>query len=465
MPRPGATAFFGLVLLASAACRQPSPPRPPVVLVVLDALHARHVSHLGNPRPTTPHLDALADEAISFTHAFAPSPYTIASIPSLLTGRLPLHHGVVGDRLSLHPDEVTLAELLADAGYRTLGASANVSGGAMHGNEQGFEEFVELQRQRPGAPSHPAVISADEFPPIVERWLDAEDGRPPFVYLHVREPHAPFDAPDPHLGRFLPAGYEGKFRDGFPAEMMIGMAGQDGATQFPDQADRDAFEAIYDGNLQWADAIVGRLIAVLRDRGSFDDALVVVTSDHGEAFWQHGRQGHGKTLFDEEVHVPLVVKLPGRDDGGRRAAHLASILDVVPTVCQWLDLAPPPGLDGRPLPELLDAEDAGADDDRELLLVNARLAPSIAIRTKRDKTLAFFDMETLELRRVRHYDLRDDPGERRDLYPAREDALAGRVARLQERLRAARTSRAVRGDGASAAEREMLRSLGYAGDD
>lgn len=139
----------GLLAAASVACGPSEPPvepldRPPVVLVLLDALHAAHLGHLGYHSPTTPHLDALAADGVSFANVLAPAPYTVASVPSLLTGRLPESHGVTGNGARLRDEEQTMAEVLGAAGYRTHAVVSQMNGGPQLGNDQGFEVFETL---------------------------------------------------------------------------------------------------------------------------------------------------------------------------------------------------------------------------------------------------------------------------------------------------------------------------------
>lgn len=175
-----------------------------MVLVVLDTLSAFHVSHLGYDRATTPNLDALAADGISFEQTVAPASYTVASIPSLLTGRLPDRHGLVWYRMVLPQSETTLADLLAAAGYSTYGAIAVANGGPAYGNDKGFHQFLEVY-EGPGGPGAQVfehrgrivhVPRADEFLPLVQARLDQRGpDEPLLLYLHVLEPHGPFDPP------------------------------------------------------------------------------------------------------------------------------------------------------------------------------------------------------------------------------------------------------------------------------
>lgn len=461
-------------LLAAFAACGPAPPtwdlgRPPVVLIVLDALHADHVSHLGYERETTPMLDALAAEGVSFESAFAPAPYTLASIPSLLTGRRPDSHGVTSRLAALPESETTLAELLERAGYRTLGAVANLNGGPEFGTGQGFDELVELyvpggedevdQVDRSGTGFH--LPQADEFPPLVERWLaerGAGDG-PPFLYLHVLEPHSPYTPPEPFRSRFLDPDYAGPYASGDTETLVRNKQGKLAA----DAADREAVRALYDGNLSWADHNLGRVLDLLRAAGLYDDALIAVTSDHGEALWQHGQWGHNEQLYDEMLRVPLVIKFPRGTPpaalAGQRPTALASILDLVPSLCEWLDLpVPPTGLDGTSLtPALTGVAPAG----RELLLRTHHRIPHVGLRTATHKTIVHRHEQTGETTDVEYYWLEVDPEERNDLAERRAKEVGPNIVELEDWIRRATVNRARRDVPLTVMERRMLEKLGY----
>lgn len=470
MHRSGSIACLLGLAAACSGDGAPARDKPPVVVIVVDALHALHVSHLGYPRETTPNLDDLAAEGVTFTQAFAPAPFTLASIPSLLTGRLPDSHGVSSNSRRLGEQEVTLAEHLSRAGYRTFGAVANLNGGSVYGNDQGFDEFVELFRADgersadgvwEGGGVH--IPRADEFLPVIERWC-AEDlgGAPSLFYLHLLEPHEPYVPPDQFKRRFLSSGYEGEFKDGLTVELTLEHVARFGELHAPGKEEKDALVALYDGNVAWVDRVLGEVFERLKSAGIYDEALIVVTSDHGEAFWQHGRRGHGGFLFDEELRVPLVVKFPaGRGPVGARVDRLASLVDVLPSICAWLDLPlPARSLDGLSLDELMHS-DADAPDERELILRSYRPKFLAAVRTRETKTILRYDAETHAIKGVQHYDLASDGLELEDLYSDRASDLTATVARLQAWVKGAAGGPAGKARTRTGEERALLEALGY----
>lgn len=431
------------------------------MIVLLDALAASHVSHLGYDRETTPNIDRLASEGWTCRRAMSVAPYTVASIPSVLTGRLPDHHGVVHKNAHLADSEVTIAETLRTAGWRTLAAVGNMNGSALFGNDQGFDEFIEVFRAEDGRAADALlgepgfhVARANEFPPIVARWLATSDARPPLMYLHILEPHEPYNPPSNFRAKWLRPAYDGPFVNGDSSILVPMRKGY----QATDDTDRDAIRALYDGNLLWADSIVGEILERLRDAKLYDEALVIVTSDHGEAFWEHGEQGHNSTLYSEMVRVPLVVKFPR--SWGRAPAVLertVSPIDILPSLCDWLDLPVPPAkLDGVPLDS---AAGPGIEDARRLVLrTNDDTSPDVGLCEGPWKTILYHEPHHGFL--VEAFDLVRDPGELDPATLRRGERAHGHSVFLQAfRLKNGASAR--RDRDLSPSERAALEQLGY----
>ena len=444
--------------------------RPPVVLIVFDALHAGHISHLGYERETTPHLDRLAAEGVSFDTAFAPAPYTRASIPSILTGRRPDSHGVTNVNARLAEEELTFAERLGAVGYRTVAAVGNLNGSAKLGAAQGFEVFEELFRSVSGddvwkVGDDKSLLrrpTADMFVEFTRQQVAAQNAdQPLLLYLHILEPHAPYLMAEEYRSLWLDPEYDGYFAGGDVRSLMDAIEGK----YDPDEEDLAAAIALYDANLRWADHNLGEVRSVLEAAGLWDPALVIVTSDHGEAFWQHGRWGHNDHLFDEQVNVPLVVKLPaGRGPRGLVRTDLVSNIDHVPSLCEWLDL-PAHGepMDGYSLAALVEFEDWSQPPGRELILRSNRPIAAVGLRTESHKTIYQRGPKPRwnDTERVRHYALTDDPGEQHDLYPERRAEVDRIVERLEAWGSEAMLRRNELGRGMSPDELRMLERLGY----
>ncbi len=467
-----AGALLGGALLGSCGS-EPAPawqrPDAHLLLVVLDAFHAGHVSHLGYEREVTPNLDALAAEGWSYAQTIAPAPYTLAGIPSLLTGRWPDRHGLVRKDFALHSSEQTLAEQLSARGYATLAAVGNDNGSQIYGLDAGFDRFENLmvvtderpanvfERDGRGGFNSLHIPRAEEFPPILAAWL--EDGafgeQPTFGYLHVLEPHSPYRPPARFLEAFGPEDYDGLFAAGDTEAFVATLGGEVDVSP----ADVEAARALYDANIAYADWAVGEFVALLKTAGVWDDVAMVVTSDHGEAFWQHGQWGHNTQLFDESLHVPLVVRLPGAPDPGTVIESLASTVDVVPSLGRWLALGEwPLPLDGKFL-------DALPERGRSIYLRTNRPIPDLGVRTSESKVIVAQDADAGTLSAIQYYDLAADPGELDNAVERAPAEVIERSATLRawygERLNELTSRKREAGVKLTPAQRQMLSVLGY----
>jgi arylsulfatase A-like enzyme len=407
----------------------PGPAPPNIVLVSLDALGARHLTAYGYDHPTSPHLSALAAEGALFAHALSHYPSTAGSHMTLFTGLLPAAHGVrnLANRL---PDGVpTLPMLLRRAGYTTAAVTEDFVLARGLGFGRGFHAYSE-SREVKGALGTPGLARQ-----TFRRALDWLRGRPPepfFLFLHTYQVHAPYLPRDAFLRAVRPA------RDGGGAD---------------DPAWR------YDAEIRYTDAVLGAFVARLARSGVLERTLLVVTSDHGDAFGEHGAEGHGGTLWDEVMRVPLVLRGPGIAPGTRVAAPVG-LVDVLPTLLDLAGVPAPDGLHGRSLRPLLRAEPSAP---RALvaevrgLVVNPNAPVDLRAVWLGDRKV----MYDRTAGRWQVFDLRADPLERRDVSAADADTLAAarRVLAWYEQLGAARADQAP--PALSDEMREKLRALGY----
>ncbi|MGH9464366.1 MAG: sulfatase-like hydrolase/transferase, partial [Thermoanaerobaculia bacterium] len=446
---PGTQAALRAPYLEGRRSAPPPPPTgkrrpaasPDVVLILLDAARGDRFTGAYR-RATTPRIGAELADALLFRRAYAECPTTSCSVPAIVTGTSFLAGGEVftGRRL---PDELTtLAEALAAASYHTAGLSASPNNAAQRNSTQGFAQFRELWgRGNPGwGPQTQARLAAEAI-------AAAPADRPLYLQLHLLPPHQPYEPP-PAFDRFTDPAYRG------PVTPRMSLAPYNlGLATLP-PADLTQLVGLYDGNLLVADDVVAQVLAALRESGRFDDSVIVLTSDHGEAFMEHGRQGHNTTLYDEMLHVPLLLRLPG---GERPAAvdtdRVASSLDIVPTVLGVLGLPVPAGLDG------IDLLGAAPDPRRPRLLFHRTSAPkgaAYAVRAGRFKAISRPSHARQEL-----YDLERDPGEAENLVLERPDLFAGLGLLLAQHIAA--SDQAPTGDAVelTAEAREALEALGY----
>ncbi len=370
-----------LLLLLLSACAVRAEDAPPVLLISLDTLRADRVGG-----ELTPNLDAFAREAVVFESAYAQANETLFSHASLFTSRYPSELGRLSYGFHLPEQVPTLAEILSSYGYRT---GAAVAGGQLspgQGLERGFDQWEVPADWGSLYHTVPAALS----------WLDAlDDGAPWLLLVHGYDAHHRYLKPPPFglletapgyagpgvdavvdptgtariFGGWLHAGQQlGElfdFRDarllgpGFQRRLRAAVRRPDSLALPLGARAEDHIRGVYDGAVRYADALFGVLMAELERRGVLDRALVVVFSDHGESLGERGVYNHRYSLSDEDLHVPLMIRPPGGTPG-RRVAEPVALLDVSPTVLDWIGAELPAGVRGRSLAPALRGEPADA---------------------------------------------------------------------------------------------------------
>lgn len=411
-----------------------SPPRRNnVVVVSLDTLRADHLSTYGYGRPTSPHVDALAQAGVVFELAISQAASTLPSHRSLFQSRFASHTGA---------DVPTLAEVLQRNGYGTAAFTGGGNVSARLGFARGFDTYRE-----------DGLRFVDIFPAF-EAWLGRLQGAPFFAFLHSYDIHLPYDPPAPYDTMFLPD-YEGpvtgkstleicrKLRRLFEQEYFRG--------DVPlTESDRRKIVALYDGAIRHVDGFIGRVVALLEERGLLEHTVLVLVSDHGEEFWDHGSVLHSHTLYQELVHVPLIWRLPGARFGGRRVPALVRNMDVAPTILDLLAISAPSTFQGRSL----------------LSLMRGEAAPVVVGIAEMEKARMIIDppwklvLESGGERRLFH--LAADPGEHRDLSGQEPARTAAMRLTLGKALASGMTEvRELAPEDADPALKERLRALGY----
>lgn len=473
-----------------------------VVLVSIDTLRADRLGcygHRARGESPSPALDALAARGVVFERHLSAATTTLASHTSLMTGTHPATHGVPRNGFEVGAENEMLAELLSRAGYYTaafIGAAPLMEAVRF---DQGFRHFdFRYSRAADGSPSG-HQRRADEVTDAALAWLDATFARevdvPLFLFVHYFDVHAPYEAPQPWRGRFesdpelvAPASAPDAWLAARARLRLPGMDGSPGDARFdagflsaieaaqPEAAAfARALDAEYTAEVAFTDHHVGRLLEGLSARGVLGEALVIVTSDHGETFHEHSATfSHGETVYDTEVRTPLIVALPGDRNAGRRVSGEVSGVDVAPTVLDALGLALPARVEGRSLLATL----SGAAREERVVFSEATkpgdrpefeaLPPWInrgKFQSASDGRYKLVVRATDGLRRL--FEPAVDPLEQRDLLlegDREAEAAAARLERaLDERLDGARpfATRAV----TQRDQLEALRALGYVGDD
>tara|TARA_B100001750_G_scaffold174703_1_gene142879 strand:- start:7038 stop:10082 length:3045 start_codon:yes stop_codon:yes gene_type:complete len=353
----GALALFALLGGDHAAAEDgshaaPSANRNNVIFIVVDTLRADHLPAYGYETGSTPNLDTFAEDAIRFDQAFANASWTRPSFASILSGRLPSNHGVMGKADSLPDELTTLPEAMQEAGYHTRGLVTNFNVAPYYNFQQGFDhyEFLEPDQVLGADDSGSKLLLHQVLRRVVEKvyavmdvvhpggayqdaevvnrrlgeWMGkAEEGAPFFWFVGYMDPHDPYFV-HPYDG----SGYARA------------------AHQHPNPDEAPELRRMYDGEITYWDTQFGQLVDQLKQNGLYEDTTIIITADHGEEFQDHGGFWHGTTLYDEQVRVPLFVKLPGNQRGGTTVRHWVQSIDLMPSVLRHVDVEVPEGVQG-----------------------------------------------------------------------------------------------------------------------
>ncbi len=432
-------ARFAITGLACAvvllACGPSAPPKPPapagapnVILIVVDTLRADRLSQLGYEQPTSDALDVLADRATSFRHARTPAPWTVPSVASILTGLLPARHRVDQTGSALPEALDVLPEVLARNGWQTVGVSFNRHISRKAGFAQGFDSFRDVAKGRTGA--YPDI---SEMVDQALAWVaDRDPTRPFFLYLQPMNVHGPYRVPDARrnalLGRPPRPGFEykGALMDGIVKEHRLELR----ADVTPEI--RTSLNEQYDTAVRYTADELGRLLAGLTDAGVFDDALVVLTADHGEELFERGGFDHAYNLNREVLHVPLWVKQPGQ----REAVHIdepVSLVDLMPTLLDLLSLSHDlsADIDGRSLRPLLEGPPSAAPPPILAQAINPERCSGRSYREGSWELMVIDESYDPAAVGTRLYDLARDPEQQRDLAPDDPERAHAMRARLE----------------------------------
>ncbi len=413
-----------------------------VVLISIDTLRRDHLSLYGYPRRTTPGLEGLARGAVVFEDVVSTSSWTLPAHASLLTSTSPSVHGATRSKFGLSPSFPGLPRLLGDAGYFTQAMVTHV----YLSKEYGFGEGFDRHRYFPETRAEEVTAQAIHF-------LEARGDSDFFLFLHYYDPHWHYDPPAPYDRAFDPT-YQGEATG-------IWWDFKELDARSIDARDLNHIQALYDGEILYTDRQLERLFQEMKRLGVFQNALVVVTSDHGEEFLDHGQWEHQKTLYEEQLRVPLLIKFPNAAMGSRRVSGQVSLVDVAPTVLAALGVPAPPTFEGR---SLLDAArgsevaEAEAWAETEHTIDGSR---KIAVRRGASGTKSIFTLTESDIK-IELFDLGRDPREteRLDDGGSRE-ALEGRLAAYLAEAEARRRGKSPPEVELDPKALERLRFLGY----
>jgi arylsulfatase A-like enzyme/cytochrome c-type biogenesis protein CcmH/NrfG len=433
-----ALSFRGLILILmglaalQAAADPAAKPVLNVVLITIDTLRADHVGCYGYKLIKTPNIDALAADGTRFERAFAVVPVTLPSHSSMLTGTYPMSSGMhdfSGNRLS--PLQPTMASLLKQAGYQTGAVIAAAVLDSRFGLNQGFDfyydqfDFSRLDEANLDEMERPGNVVAD----VALDWLAKNSQKKFFLWMHLYDPHFPYHPPEPYSKEYA---------------------------MHP-----------YDGEIAFADEQVGRLLRFLKEKGLYQNTLIVLAGDHGESLGEHGEKTHGFFIYNATMHVPLIIRLP-ENAAARTVADPVSLVDLMPTVLGEVGLQVPTQLQGHSLlPEIRGAKvesDHGAPTDRDRVLYGETFLPRIhfnwsELRSSENTKYHFIDAPKPEL-----YDLAKDPAETHNLLAEKKAVADEMRAKLLGMIREYSAGKEMaEKTSLDPALMERLKALGYAG--
>jgi len=389
-----------------------------VIVLVLDATRADHVGCYGYPRETTPNIDRLAKSAVVFEDHFSQSAETKSSTACLLTSQYCDTNLADGPR-NLIPGTFTMEGGLGEAGFRTLLIASNLKASPLYGIGADFQSSIwdrELESlakdgERPFRPE----VALRGF----REWLGENKDSRFFAYLHLVPPHYPYEQPEEFTQVFKgrePVSFEA---GGVPYPETI-------PKPIPPTPELPGWINLYDANLRYGDWAVGQVEAELREKGLLDKTLLFVTSDHGEGFGEHGHVWHGRSVYDEACHIPLLVRFPNEALAGRRIDALTESIDLLPTIFDLLKVRyPADGIQGKSLLPVLSGEADSASD-----YVFCRGGGSPCKYLVRNKDYALILYSNGEWRAL--YDLKADPGEKQNAVEGHPEQAAAMVEAFRE---------------------------------
>lgn len=479
--REGVVALWANPLLTAAAPKS----LPNILIYTIDTLRADHASLYGYRRDTTPFLKKLGASGIVFTDCQAQSTWTKTSIASLLTSLYSFTHGIIHDSETIPPGAATLAEQLRAAGYVTASIVASPFAGRSSGLERGFDYLLEYpiilrhRTERADRGTDSAALNKVVFP-----WLERHHDEPFFLYAHSTDPHAPYRPPPPFEAAFANPADTAEFdRDynAFKTNREYGggaIVTREKCTGAGVNGDRFIHEAIdrYDGEVLHNDHSFELLVDKLKQLGVLSNTLIIVLSDHGEEFWDHGWTAHGHSVYQELTHCLLMMWNPGLFPSPRRIETPVQLIDVMPTVLDLVKLKIPAKAEGQSLAPLA----RGQSFDRRGLVIASRFAgdhPAGVIPENSTDSFAIIDSkwkfiyrnkaQKVKINKVELYDRVSDLAERHDVAGEHPEIVEARMKDLARWIDAQNKVRAMLGHtGNTEFDREAikeLRSLGYLG--
>ncbi len=454
-----------LLLLASCGA-EPKPART-VVLISMDSVRADALNF--RDAHATPNLERLARDGTVFTNALSGSSWTLPAHAQMFTGQDPILHGVQSDLIRIEPKTPTLPELLAGAGWLTAGWWTGWYLAGEYGFSRGFAVYENTMSLGGDLEAGFAAAMASGQLDLATRTLNARDvlshqdvtsarvadradaflshtaaDEPLFLFLHLFDPHYDYIPPEPFDTRFDPD-YTGSFdpRNFFSNKLVFD------PTKRPrrqlSERDLEHVRALYRGEIAWTDAAIGRVLDRLDELGRLENALIIVTSDHGEEFFEHGGRGHRNSLYDEQLRVPLLVRPPLDHPSVGAVASMVQLSDLMPTILDFTGIEIPSSVQGRSLIPALSGEPFSSRPSLAALAPaespGSRLKDYLfldCVRTDEAKLIRHLRLnaagDQFELAAVEYYDLMEDPRELKPILDQQDSSVVELQSELERLL-------------------------------
>ena len=403
---------------------RPEPEGMKVILISLDTLRADHLGSYGYERDTSPNIDQLAEDSVLFEDVYAHSPWTLPSHLSMLFSLNSASHQVYYNDQKIDTSFPSLASYLRKQGYLTRAFTGGGYVSSIYGFSKGFDGYEEPVGGRK------AALQDDEAAYLYEKtshWLNRNRDKKFFLFLHTFQTHGPYRCPPPWNKSFLSP--EAKWNEMALRNFLDGH----GDDYVFSEKERQNIIDLYDGEIKYTDEVLIKpLVAQLKEMGIYDNTLLIITSDHGEEFMDHGGWLHGRTLYNELIKVPLIIKFPSSRYKGNRVSSIVRLIDIMPTI---LDTAQVDysGLDGKTLRELLSLSDP---QDRtfisDLAHKNTPVPCPAITSTNRGRVKFIIDRSPDGVKSVEAYDLERDPEERQNIFHKVQEMRDEVVEFLQE---------------------------------
>ena len=437
-----------------------------VILISMDTLRADHLGCYGYGRDTSPNMDALARDGVRFRRVMAASSWTLPSHISLMTARNTVNHGVVAPEFRLDPEVPTLPEVLKGRGFYNAALTGGGLVSGFYGFNKGFDSFRVV-----GQVSD--TDAAGRLGEAAAGLIGANRNRNLFLFLHTYQIHAPFGPKEPFNRYFL---REGAVLSKFDAETLQ-FNFEKRYVPIPEDLRQNLVD-LYDAEIRYTDeSLIGALVKRLKSLGIYDRTMIILTSDHGEEFFEHGSWLHSHSVYDEVVRVPMIIKFFGSRNAGKTVDDLVLGVDVMPTICRELGIRTLPGpIDGESLLEKADGSASGKSPARigvsalASYAMNKHTPAKMALVSFPYKfiwnapfssdDLAFYGAFPPPLLETEIYDISRDPGEKANLAASRPD-LVRKFMEMMAPFRVPKKKTGARKSGIGEDFEKQLKTLGY----